>query len=111
MDCRRSNLREASQSQKQAGIVPAKRHATSRFKGVSKRRNGWIAQIMHNRRNTFLGVYGNEEDAARAYDKKALEIHGELAVTNETLGLYGPGKDNRGGTAIRPVRAEHRAGV
>lgn len=57
---------------------------TSKFKGVSycASRKKWKAQIGHNRKTYQLGRYVNEEDAARAYNKAALELHGEFARLN-----------------------------
>lgn len=52
--------------------------------GVSwnKRQKRWIAQIMSNRVQYYLGVFTDEVEAAKAYDLKAKELYGEHAVTN-----------------------------
>jgi len=57
---------------------------TSYYKGVSWNTNKekWIAQIIYNGKSIYLGTYTDEEQAARAYDKKAIEVHGEFAYTN-----------------------------
>lgn len=82
LDNTRANLRPATPSQNQANRGPTKH--SSRFKGVSYRpaQNKWTAQIMFQRKLIYLGFYANEEDAARAYDAKAIELFGEFARTN-----------------------------
>lgn len=56
--------------------------ATSRFKGVSRAGSRWTACIGLHRRAIHLGTFDREEDAARAYDAKARELHGEQGVLN-----------------------------
>jgi hypothetical protein len=70
-DNRRANLRELDRSgnsqnqKKRAGV-------TSRYLGVVQKENGkWQAQIGKNGVLHHLGVYENEEDAARAYNAAA----------------------------------------
>jgi hypothetical protein len=60
------------------------RPMTSRYKGVrlSRHRGKWRAEIMKDRRTLYLGMFASEEDAARAYDRKALELHGPAARLN-----------------------------
>jgi len=42
----------------------------------------WAATITHNNKVYYLGSYHTEEDAAKAYDKKALELYGDNARRN-----------------------------
>jgi hypothetical protein len=58
------------------------KNSTSRFKGVRRADGGYIARIQFNKRRLYLGYFRSEEDAARAYDAKALELHGQFAVLN-----------------------------
>lgn len=55
---------------------------SSQYRGVLRRTNGWCAYIRTNGVNNYLGLYLDELHAARAYDIKAKELHGEYAVLN-----------------------------
>ena len=63
---------------------------TSGFKGVTKSRTGWRAQISVNGKTTYLGWSKNPEGAAMIYDRAALNSFGEFARTNQKLGLLCP---------------------
>lgn len=78
----RQNLRAVTVSQNQANQIP--RPGTSKYKGVSwdASRGLWRADIRHNYKRIPLGRFESEEDAARAYDQKALELFGEHARLN-----------------------------
>lgn len=52
----------------------AQKNNTSGFKGVTRFQNKWRAQIMHNRKNFYLGVYETAEQASNAYKQKAQEL-------------------------------------
>ena len=57
---------------------------SSKYVGVYfvKRRNKWAAEIRHMKNRYSLGLHEKEEDAAKAYDMKAVELYGENAKTN-----------------------------
>ena len=57
---------------------------TSGYKGVfwNKKANKWHAQVWYKCKIYYLGLFILKEDAARAYNKKALELHGEFARLN-----------------------------
>lgn len=80
---RRSNLRVASRSQNNRNRTKTKSN-TSGYKGVfcDKRDGTWYAKIGHNRSQQYLGRFPLPEDAARAYDARAIELHGEFARPN-----------------------------
>lgn len=60
---------------------------SSRFKGVTRSKAGWIAQIQSDGHHQYLGTYQSERAAAEAYDRAAIRLHGEFARTNAALGL------------------------
>jgi len=47
-----------------------------------KRTGRFCAKIQHNSKKVWLGRFKRAIDAARAYDKKAIELHGEFACLN-----------------------------
>lgn len=85
----KGNLRLATHQQNVWNSrVPRVAGKTSRFKGVSGCGFTWDASISFHGSRTSLGRFSLEEDAARAYDKAALECFGEFAKTNWMMGLY-----------------------
>jgi hypothetical protein len=82
LNCRRSNLRVGTNPQNLANS--GSRPGSSRFKGVTwdQARGKWLAQIMIERRNHYLGRHDAEEDAARAYNAAATQAWGEYAQIN-----------------------------
>jgi hypothetical protein len=89
LDCRRENLREATQTQNKANSRTYKNN-TSGFKGVSfhKRQKKYNARLRINKEVVHLGCFLDPVDAAKAYDKAAVEYFGEFAFTNKDMGLY-----------------------
>jgi len=82
LDCTRSNLRVATHAQNLHNQKARK--GSSRFKGVSwhEKAKKWLAQIRCQGQHHYLGLHVTEEEAARAYDTKATELHGEFAWLN-----------------------------
>jgi hypothetical protein len=82
-DNRRENLRLCNQSQNTANARKHK-NCSSKFKGVCwhKCANKWFAQIHEKGTEIYLGLFEKEIDAAKAYNKKALELFGEFARLN-----------------------------
>ena len=85
LDNRKCNLRFASQRQ-QCFNRKKSSNQSSIYKGVSFHigKQKWTAQIKKDGIISCLGTFLNEEDAALAYDKKALEFFGEYARLNFT---------------------------
>ena len=54
----------------------------SKFRGVSRNGSQWQVLIMVKKKKRYVGSFSNEEEAARAYDKVALQHHGIKAKTN-----------------------------
>jgi hypothetical protein len=82
LDNRRSNLRVCTYAQNLHNQHRRKKNASG-FKGVSRAYGGkFAASIMCAGVRHRLGVFANAEDAAMAYDAKAVLLHGNFAVLN-----------------------------
>ncbi len=60
------------------------RNNTSGFKGVYfyRKTKRWLAKLRFQNQPIYIGLFDDPEEAARAYDKKAVELFGEFAKTN-----------------------------
>lgn len=83
LDNRKENLRLATRSQNVANSRSTS--GLSQFRGVSltRNRNLWRAKICTNNRETCLGHYLTEIEAAQAYNNEARIRFGEFATLNE----------------------------
>ena len=79
----RANLRCATKAQNQSNRAAAASNRSTGFKGVHMDDRGrFRAAIVANGVTYRLGHYDTAELAARAYDAKAIEVHGEFARLN-----------------------------
>lgn len=80
---RKSNLRLCTRTQNARNRRP-KRNGSSKFKGVYWHivYRKWAALIRCNGKQTYLGRFDNEIEAALVYDRKAEELFGEFAYLN-----------------------------
>jgi hypothetical protein len=80
LDNRKINLRESNNATNHMN-QSVRSDNKSGFKGVSKRKNKWMARIGKNGKIN-LGTFNTPEEAAKAYDAKAKELFGEYAKLN-----------------------------
>lgn len=83
---RRRNLRVCTPQENACNRAPA--GADSRFRGVYPAGEKWGAKICHKGKEYLLGFFDDELDAARARDRKALELHGKYAWLNLPHEVY-----------------------
>jgi hypothetical protein len=79
----RGNLRRCSPSQNMMNKI-GKRNSICGYKGVVKhpKRRRYEAAIRLQGKRIYIGKFDTPEQAALAYDAKALELFGEFAKTN-----------------------------
>lgn len=82
----RSNLRLATHRQNSCHTGFISTPKSSRFKGVSwiERLGKWQAYIggRDTKTHKYLGIFKSEEEAAKAYNRAAIEMYGEWASPN-----------------------------
>lgn len=84
LNCQRSNMRESTLAQNRCNRRIHKNKA-SKYLGVfiKDRKNiRYYARLTKNGKGIYAGSFKTELEAAMAYDKKALELHGEFARLN-----------------------------
>lgn len=82
LDNRRVNLRFCTPGENKMNSRKQK-NATSRFKGVSLSPGGrWQVYCGNESTKRYRGTYDDEIEAARVYDRFAIELYGEFARIN-----------------------------
>ena len=77
------NLRWTTPQEEQSKKAK-QRITSSQYKGVSWQKAGrrWCVKIYVNTQSVYVGLFKSEEEAALAYNKKAIEHFGALAILN-----------------------------
>lgn len=83
LDNQKHNLRECNKGQNQIN-QRSQKNSSSKYLGVhwDKSRGKWSANCCKDYKHNHCGRFNSEIDAAKAYNKKALELHGEFANLN-----------------------------
>lgn len=84
LDNRRENIRVCTRTENSMNKRIQKNNLSSKFKGVSfdKDRKKFRSYISHKGRLMYLGLFTDEERAAKKYDQKATELYGQYAHLN-----------------------------
>jgi hypothetical protein len=86
LDNRRRNLRIATPAQNVMNSRKRSNNSTG-FTGIWEESPGrWKAHIGFQNKIIRIGVFSGKLEAAKAYDKKAIELHGQFASLNFPLG-------------------------
>jgi len=78
---RRCNMRVCTQFENTHNNRPRK-DGKSRFIGVDPHRDKWRARVCYKGRKHHVGLFDDQVEAAKARDRKALELFGEFARLN-----------------------------
>jgi hypothetical protein len=80
----KSNLRLITRQQNNMGKRKQRSGKSSKFKCVSwnPKRQRWLVQTKVNGKTRYIGLFVDEIDAAKAYDKFAIKTYGEFARLN-----------------------------
>ena len=84
LDNRKENLRPSTETLNQFNKEKTKTKTSSKYKGVCfhTKMKQWTSNISFKNKRIWLGSFNAEEEAARAYDRKAKELAGEFAILN-----------------------------
>ena len=75
-DATRKNLRLATIQENNRNL---KRINKTGYRGVTKSKNGYVANICHNGNINYIGYFKCPKEAHRAYKKAAKKLHGKFA--------------------------------
>lgn len=76
----RENLRRCSRLENVLNRTSVRK--ISPYRGVQQIRNGFCSKIQFKKKVIYIGFFRTAEDAAKAYDRKALELFGLFALPN-----------------------------
>lgn len=80
-DNRKENLRICTRAEN-ARNSKKRINSASKYKGLSKNGDSWQVFVWDGNKNIHIGIFKDEVEAAKAYDKAAREYYGEFAKLN-----------------------------
>ena len=101
LDNRRENLRPVTNQQNHWNSLPKKG-----YKGVQNINFRWASSIKHDGKLIHLGVFGTPEEAAKAYNKAAIEYFGEYANLNVITKPYYPNRNTKQWREVLSLRSK-----
>jgi len=83
LDNRKINLRICTAQQNHKNRKKRNEEtASSKYKGVSRKRKKWCVSITHNYTRHHLGMFDTQEEAAAVYNEASEKLHGEFGRKN-----------------------------
>jgi len=82
-DFRKKNLRLVTQTIISAQQIRKNQSIKSKYNGVWMQNNHYYASIGYKGKKIYLGAFPSPEYAAKAYNRKARELYGDLAKLNK----------------------------
>lgn len=84
LDNQKLNLRKCTHEQNESNRRGLNSNNTSGYRGVhfNKKMQRWQSAIWKKNKITYIGIFDTKEEAALAYNKKAIELRGEFAKLN-----------------------------
>ena len=84
LNCTRENLRCGTTSDNMCNRQKLLKNnkTASKYKGVRLSYNKWEAVCQKDKKRYHLGYFKTEEEAAKAYNEKAIELHQNFALLN-----------------------------
>lgn len=79
-----------SRSINSSGSAGASHKSTYRGVFWDRKNNRWRAQVGHNNRKIFMGYFSEPTEAARAYDKKLVQLRGTMGEPGVRAAVIGP---------------------
>ena len=82
LDNRKENLRIATHAQNAQNST--KKRSNCGYRGVfyDKKWNKWKVYISFKNKKVWVGQFDSAEEAARAFDRMAIKLHGDFAILN-----------------------------
>jgi hypothetical protein len=81
MNNQKSNLRVCTAAENQRNKTK-KRNGMHKYMGVSANHKRFSASLSLNGKRVYIGTYDTQEEAAIAYNKKKIEVHGDFVNLN-----------------------------